>query len=153
MADSNISTKNIWPYYSKSNVSKAEANKDANNLGKDQFLKILITQLKHQDPTQPLQDKEFIAQMAQFTSVEQLTNMATEMKLLRQSLGFASGLIGKEISWSYEDNDGTSHTRKGIVESITVKKGEQFAKVNGEDISLEHISQITNPAGEGETSS
>ncbi|SDC86296.1 flagellar basal-body rod modification protein FlgD [Paenibacillus sp. UNCCL117] len=154
MADSNISTKNIWPYYSKSNVENAAANKNANNLGKDQFLKILITQLKHQDPTQPLQDKEFIAQMAQFTSVEQLTNMAGEMKLLRQSLGFASGLIGKEINWTYEDKDGTSHTRTGVVESITVKQGEQFAKVNGEDIALENISQIKNPgSGGGEASS
>ncbi|MEK8130228.1 flagellar hook capping FlgD N-terminal domain-containing protein [Paenibacillus filicis] len=152
MADSNISTKNIWPYYSKPNVDKTPNAKDANNLGKDAFLKVLMTQLSNQDPTQPLQDKEFIAQMAQFTSVEQLSNMANEMKQLRQSLGFASGLIGKEIAWSYEDKDNVTHTRSGIVESITVKKGEQFAKVNGEDIALTNISQIKNPASEGEPS-
>ncbi|MED4599580.1 flagellar hook assembly protein FlgD [Paenibacillus validus] len=146
MADSNISTKNIWPYYSKANVDRAEKKTEGSELGKDQFLKILITQLKNQDPTQPLQDKEFIAQMAQFTSVEQLTNMSSEMKLLRQSLGFASGLIGKEITWSYADNEGTTHSKTGVVESITVKDHQQFAKVNGEEVALENISQIGNPA-------
>lgn len=145
MADSNISTKNIWPYYSKTNVDNAVKKTNNNELGKDEFLKILITQLKNQDPTQPLQDKEFIAQMAQFTSVEQLTNMSSEMKLLRQSLGFASGLIGKEITWSYQDNDGKVHSKSGIVDSITVKNNQQFAHVKGEDIALENISQIGNP--------
>ncbi|WP_281887629.1 flagellar hook assembly protein FlgD [Paenibacillus sp. YYML68] len=153
MADSINGTKNIWPYYSKANVDRAETKTGTNQLGKDQFLKILITQLKHQDPTQPLQDKEFIAQMAQFTSVEQLTNMGNEMKLLRQSLGFASGLIGKEISWSYLDADGNELTRSGLVESITMNQTEQFAKVNGENISLSNITQIRNAPQTGGTSS
>ncbi|MBP1156004.1 MULTISPECIES: flagellar hook assembly protein FlgD [unclassified Paenibacillus] len=144
MTDSNISTRNVWPYYAKENIQRA-GSEDKNQLGKDEFLKILIAQLKNQDPTQPLQDKEFIAQMAQFTSVEQLTNMASEMKMLRQSLGFASGLIGKNITWTYEDSQGTTHFKTGMVESITVKKGEQFAKVNGEEVTLDKISQISNP--------
>ena len=45
-------------------------------LDKNDFLKILITQLSHQDPTQPMDDKAFIAQMAQFSSLEQMTNMS-----------------------------------------------------------------------------
>ena len=45
-------------------------------LDKNDFLKILITQLSHQDPTQPMDDKEFVAQMAQFSSLEQMTNMS-----------------------------------------------------------------------------
>jgi flagellar basal-body rod modification protein FlgD len=125
----------------------ATAKSNGSTLGKDDFLKILITQLKNQDPMQPLQDKEFIAQMAQFTSVEQLTNMATEMKALRQTLGFASGLIGKEVSWSSSDSTGKQVVKSGVVDSITFKEGTQYANVKGEEISLDKLLKIEN-AGE-----
>lgn len=48
-------------------------------LGQDAFLTLLITQLQHQDPLNPLEDKEFIAQLAQFSSLEKLTEMATSL--------------------------------------------------------------------------
>ncbi|WP_411830321.1 flagellar hook capping FlgD N-terminal domain-containing protein [Paenibacillus alba] len=118
--------------------------KDKTTLGKDDFLKILITQLQNQDPTQPLQDKEFIAQMAQFTSVEQLTNMAGEMKLMRQSLGFVSGLIGKSITWTDIDSSGASEEKSGIVDSITFKDGNQYANVKGVEIPLDKLKKIEN---------
>ncbi|MFC4970836.1 flagellar hook capping FlgD N-terminal domain-containing protein [Paenibacillus sp. GCM10023248] len=118
--------------------------KDNNALGKDDFLKILITQLQNQDPTQPLQDKEFIAQMAQFTSVEQLTNMASEMKLMRQSLGYVSNLIGKSITWDETDASGTTTEKSGVVDSITFKDGNQYANVKGVEISLDKLKKIEN---------
>lgn len=51
-------------------------------LGKDDFLKILMTQLQNQDPMNPMQDKDFIAQMATFSSLEQMTNMNKTMEKL-----------------------------------------------------------------------
>lgn len=143
MADSPISTSNVWPYYSSSNVSKA-AKTTGSELGKDQFLKILIAQLKNQDPMQPLQDKEFIAQMAQFSSVEQMTKVATEVKALRESLGMASGLIGKSITWTTTDSSGSDVEESGVVDAITFKKDVQYANVNGVEVSLDKITKIEN---------
>jgi flagellar basal-body rod modification protein FlgD len=70
-----------------------------NTLGKDDFLKILLTQLTHQDPTKPLEDKEFVAQMAQFSTLEQMSNMNRGLSdlyaLLARSQAF--GLLGKTV--------------------------------------------------------
>ena len=70
-----------------------------NTLDKDDFLKILLTQLTHQDPTRPMEDQEFVAQMAQFSSLEQMTNMTAELsrvfQLLAQSQAVA--LLGKTV--------------------------------------------------------
>ncbi|MCX7032102.1 MAG: flagellar hook assembly protein FlgD [Spirochaetes bacterium] len=68
-------------------------------MGKDEFLKILITQLSHQDPTQPMQDKDFIAQMAQFSSLEQMTNVSSQISKVAALLekGQAVSLLGRMV--------------------------------------------------------
>lgn len=141
MTDS-ISTRAVWPNYSASNV-KAAAEKKTDTLGKDQFLSILVTQLRNQDPMQPMQDKDFIAQMAQFTSVEQLMNMATELSLMRQSIGSASSLIGKTIEWKQYDEAGEVYTATGVVDSILSKDGVLYASVGGMDVALDYVTSIS----------
>jgi len=68
-------------------------------LGKDDFLQLLIAQLSHQDPTAPMQDTQFIAQMAQFSSLEQMTNMSTGFSRLTSLLGGseAANAVGKKV--------------------------------------------------------
>jgi len=86
------------------------------SLGKDDFLKILLTQLAHQDPTAPMQDKEFIAQMAQFSSLEQMTNMAADFSRMARMLRNteASGALGKAVEIQLEDK-----VVQGVVQAIT----------------------------------
>jgi flagellar basal-body rod modification protein FlgD len=69
------------------------------NLGKDDFLKILITQLSYQDPTAPMEDKEFIAQMAQFSTLDQMTSMANDFTRLTNMLAGteAAASLGKSV--------------------------------------------------------
>ena len=70
-----------------------------NELGKDDFLKILLTQLTHQDPTKPMEDREFVAQMAQFSSLEQMSNMSREFAKMQNVIASnqAISLIGKTV--------------------------------------------------------
>lgn len=149
MATNPVSTNNMWPNYAKGNVSSKSGN--GQELGKDQFLSILITQLRHQDPLQPMQDREFIAQMAQFTSLEQLMNINTQLTAMSQSLGAASSLIGKQISWMFKPEDGSDSVMKsGIVDSIIVREGVHYAKVGDSEVSLDQIVKIENAVTEND---
>lgn len=72
------------------------------NLGKDEFLQLLVTQMRHQDPLQPLGNEDFIAQLAQFASVEQLQSINTGTQtgiMMQQSVSNAlsTSLIGKDV--------------------------------------------------------
>ncbi|TVR57111.1 MAG: flagellar hook assembly protein FlgD [Spirochaetaceae bacterium] len=85
-------------------------------LGKDDFLKILITQLQNQDPMSPMEDREFIAQMAQFSTLEQMTNMGNQFARLSSLLtaGQAIGLLGREVEVA-----GAAGVTTGIVSEVT----------------------------------
>ncbi|MDR1399938.1 MAG: flagellar hook assembly protein FlgD [Treponema sp.] len=87
-----------------------------NELGKDDFLKLLITQLSNQDPTAPMEDKEFIAQMAQFSTLDQMTNMAADFSRLASLLeeNGASVALGKGV----ELLDG-ERVVQGVVKAVT----------------------------------
>jgi len=107
-------------------------------LDKNDFLKILITQLSHQDPTEPMEDKEFVAQMAQFSALEQMTNMSQEFAQLTSILtsGQAVSLLGKTVDIVDGDKVVT-----GVVEEISGKDFPQL-KVGGKYYDYSHVQTI-----------
>jgi flagellar basal-body rod modification protein FlgD len=90
-------------------------------LGKDDFLKLMVAQMKNQDPMNPADDKDNIAQMAQFSSLEQITNLATATQKLADSMQMTQtlGLIGHTVSYKAADGTMTS----GTVSAVDVAGG------------------------------
>jgi len=111
-------------------------------LDKDDFLKILITQLSHQDPTQPMDDKAFIAQMAQFSSLEQMTNMneglAKVANLVARSQAVA--LLGNEV-----ELESGGQTVSGVVDAVTSGDLPQLL-VNGQYYDYSQVQRVKTAA-------
>ena len=76
--------------------TQTSMNKATDGLGRDAFLQLLVTQLQHQDPTQPKADGEFIAQLAQFSSLEQLTAMRQSLDGLGLTATGAKDATGEQ---------------------------------------------------------
>ena len=122
------------------------------SLGKDEFLKLLIAQLQNQDPLNPMEDREFISQMATFSSLEQLINMSRMFEQFITSQTNAaiiqsSQVIGKEIKYVeyIEKEDGTREQveKTGIVKAISFKGGNiAFELDNGDKVKPEYVFEI-----------
>lgn len=124
-------------FFNKSNV-QVNGRTSSNTLGKDDFLKLLITQLSNQDPTSPMEDTEFISQMAQFSSLEQMTNMSNAFSKMSEFLNSqeAASTIGKTVELNIGDT-----TTTGIVQGATRGENPQVL-VNGMYYDMDKISAI-----------
>jgi flagellar basal-body rod modification protein FlgD len=110
-------------------------------LGKDDFLKMLVAQLQHQDPMNPMSDMEFIGQMASFSSLEQINNLAAANERMADAMGSntAIGLIGRTVSYTDENDE----VRTGVVEKVTTAGGKPLLTVSGVDgVELSVITQV-----------
>jgi flagellar basal-body rod modification protein FlgD len=113
-------------------------------LGRDDFLKILITQLAYQDPTSPMEDKEFIAQMAQFSTLEQMTGMAGDFARLTEMLTNteASSALGRSVELNLGGpEEGEGRVVQGVVRAVTRGTNPQVL-VNGTYYDWTQVSRV-----------
>lgn len=116
--------------------------RNTGELGKDDFLNLLVTQLRYQDPLNPTDDKEFIGQMAQFSALEQMQNLNTSFSATK-----AYGLIGKSITATMTDDKTKEKTEiTGDVTSIKVNSGKYYAIVKGTEVPVEDVTNVTESA-------
>lgn len=121
--------------------TQATGTKDRMELGQDAFMKLLLTQLKYQDPMAAMDDREFMVQLAQFTSLSELQklNEAISEMTSAQSLTGASALIGKTVSGL----DGSGQPVTGMVEAALVREGEVRLRVAGTEVALNTVKEVS----------
>ncbi|MDR1875132.1 MAG: flagellar hook assembly protein FlgD [Synergistaceae bacterium] len=91
----------------------------SNELGKDAFLRLLIAELSNQDPLNPMDDREFITQMAQFSTLEQMTNMTTALEGLSSMEQYsAASYVGRLVAFSYTGDDGVPTGVADVVAAV-----------------------------------
>lgn len=115
------------------------ANGPTQELGQDAFLMLMLEQLKHQDPTKPMSNEEFLAQQAQFTQVNELQKMNGSIAANNQIMQ-ASSLIGKEVVLTNPDD--VSKEIKGMVTSANFSGEMATITVNGKEYPLGIIKSI-----------
>jgi flagellar basal-body rod modification protein FlgD len=104
------------------------------DLGKEAFLKILVTQLQNQDPTQPQKDGEFVAQMAQLSVLEQLSNLNHSLTAYLESsnnLSQYSYVLGNQVDWI---NPETNARESGTVTGISYKNNQVYFKIGDQEV-------------------
>ena len=115
-------------YNKKLDYELREGRVASHELGKDDFLKLLMAQMTNQDPTSPMENTEFIAQMAQFSSLEQMTNMSQNFDRMAAMMNSseAQSMLGRTVQIDL----GAEQTTTGVVEAATRGNTPQI-QVNG----------------------
>lgn len=113
-------------------------------LGRETFLELLMNQIKYQDPMEPMDNSEMVAQLAQFSSLEQMSNLNDTMETLGgniDQLNFISGgsLLGRTVTGM--NTSGVSIT--GVVEKVELEGSLVYLTVNGERVSMAGVRGIT----------
>jgi flagellar basal-body rod modification protein FlgD len=113
---------------------------DRSILGKDDFLKLFAAQLQHQDPMSPMDNMQFMSQMAQFSTLEQVTNLGADIERLTFSNQIAQSvaLIGHTVDYV----DASGQAAQGVAQSVKFDDGTISVAINGDDVSPDHITGV-----------
>jgi flagellar basal-body rod modification protein FlgD len=128
----------------KAAASTTQSTTGAQTLGKDAFLKLLVAQLKYQDPMNPSSSTEFMSQTAAFTQVEKLDDISTAVSSLSsaQTVLGASGLVGRTVQ--YTDKDGTDVT--GTVSAVRFGASGTTVRVGDTDVAVSAVKEVRSSA-------
>lgn len=108
--------------------------------GNNPFLQLVVTELQNQNPLEPTSNTEFLGQLAQFSTLEQLEALNTNLtqQAAYNQFGQAANLVGKEVS--YLDRNGESV--RGRADSVTIQGTNVFVDVNGQAVPIESVIRV-----------
>ncbi len=119
------------------NAVDAKNSKSGSSLDKDAFLKLLVTQMQYQDPLEPTSNTEYMAQLAQFSTVEELQNLSSEFAT-NQSMSMA----GQYVILNVPDVAGELRQVSGLVDYVTLKEGKAFFHIDEEYYPAEYLDSV-----------
>lgn len=117
--------------------TEKKATESSSSLGKDDFLQLLVAQMKYQDPMEPTSNTEYIQQYATYSELEQMMNMSETMDLQR-----ASGLVGQTVYVEYTTAGGEDKSVEGIVDYVYYESGTPYVSINGELYKAEDVVSV-----------
>ena len=120
-----------------SETSQETEKKTGSALDKDDFLMLLVTQMKYQDPLEPESNTEYVAQLAQFSSLEQMQNLNSTATNTS-----AYTLVGKQVRIRETSETGAEKEVQGMVEYVKMQNGKPYVSVNGEMYSYDDIVEV-----------
>ncbi len=109
------------------------------------YMKLLVTQLRNQNPLEPMDNKDMSAQLAQFSQLQQTENLNTSFSKVLESVqrSYASSLIGKEVSFQMPTADGTLQTQTGEVDEVVIgTDGTLLLMVDDQQVKLADVTSI-----------
>ncbi len=115
------------------NLSVSEMAREDGALGKDSFLELLVTELKYQDPLNPMDNKESIAQLAQFSALEQMQNLNKSFEEFSALFGAGAGRAQSlnVLGMKATGLDSTGQLASGIVSKVSFADGETLVTLKG----------------------
>ena len=110
-------------------------------IGKEGFLKLLITQLQNQDPLEPMSNEDFAAQLAQFSSLEQMQNLNESFGQLMDltKISGSANLIGKNVQYF---DEGSGLNLGGTVDKVLIKPDGLYFSIDGKQINSDLVKEI-----------
>jgi flagellar basal-body rod modification protein FlgD len=117
----------------------------SNKSDKDMFLKLLVAQMKYQDPSKPTDPSAFLAQTAQFTLVEKMEALADSQAEMASSnhVQAATALVGRTVSWNVTDAKGEVTVKSGVVDGVSIKGGVPTLLVGANEVALSDVTKVT----------
>lgn len=128
---------NSYNVSSSTNTAGLTVKKEGSSLGMDDFLNLLVSQMTNQDSMNPMENTEFVSQLAQFSSLQAMTDL-TEISKQSQ----ATSLIGKTVVMANYNNKGELVVKEGTVERVTIYNGETNLYVDGIAYDLSNVMEI-----------
>jgi flagellar basal-body rod modification protein FlgD len=118
-------------------TSGSKSSSGSSSMDKDSFLQLLVAQMKYQDPMEPTSNTEYVAQYAQFSELEAMQNLSSNMDLQR-----ATTLVGKEVIVKSTGASGETTYVQGKVDFVSQEGSKAYLTINGKKYNIEDLDSV-----------